>query len=539
MPMLQVIQGPEKGRTFRLSQEGSIIGREGCTVGLSDRTASRQHAQLARYDGQWVLEDLGSANGTFLNGTKITRPTPLKSGDQVRCGQTLLVLTGDEIDAAPEHVELDDNQPLVEATVHATVPSSHESVIIPTPEAGAAAIGNLRILYDLIRELSSVLDVDVLLRRALDKAFESLLADRGYVMLVRDDGKLVLKASRFAVGADANQIPVSKTIIKEVLAKKVGVLSTNAMADKRFSPGESVHDYRIRSAICVPIMGRERILGIMHVDCAGADRTYSTNDLRLLTAIGYQTGLAIENVKLHQATVQSARLAAVGETVAVLSHHIKNVLHALSAGIDVVEMALDHENLAKAKGAWPIVERNLKKINDLILNMLAFSKSREPLLKDVKVNQIVAEAVELHHGVAEERGVALLSDLEDLPPIAVDPDGLGQAVHNLISNALDAVKDATGAITVRTRHDPKANQVLISVIDNGSGIPAKRMEQIFNPFYSAKGHRGTGLGLAVAKKVVGEHGGQIKVSSKVKQGTTFTIALPARPNNNVEKTVVA
>jgi hypothetical protein len=135
-----------------------------------------------------------------------------------------------------------------------------------------------------------------------------------------------------------DQVPVSRTIINEVVTKQVGVLSSNAMSDKRFTSGKSVHNFGIRSAVCVPIKGRERILGVIHVDSSVSENTYTTEQLRLLTAIGYQAGLAIDNVVLHEAAVQSERLAAVGETAAFLSHHVKNLLQALQGGIDLVEV---------------------------------------------------------------------------------------------------------------------------------------------------------------------------------------------------------
>ena len=122
--------------------------------------------------------------------------------------------------------------------------------------------------------------------------------------------------------------------------------------------------------------------------------------------------------------MQSERLAAVGETVATLSHHIKNLLQALSAGIDVVEMGLKGEDLAKAKKSWPIVTRNLGRINDLILNMLAFSKARQPLLEQVDVNGVLQECLDLLTPPADERGVMLISDLDEMQSIPADSDGL-------------------------------------------------------------------------------------------------------------------
>ena len=534
MASIQAIQGPDKGRLFEMPDRECIIGRQSATVQLSDNTVSRIHARLTLKDGGWSLEDAGSANGTYLNGVKVVKPMPIKRGDQIRCGSTLLVFGGQRLAAGS--VDLDENGNLVDAAIVATVPSNEDSVIIPTPEAGAQAIGNLRILYDLINETGSIFNIDQLLQRTLDKVFDILKADRGYAMLEEESGnggrngkggKLALRASRLAEGSSPKDIPISRTIINEVMSKQIGVLSSNAMGDKRFTSGRSVHDFGIRSAICVPIKGRSRILGVIHVDCSISEHTYSTEQLRLLTAIGYQTGLAIENVRLYEAAVQSERLTAVGETVSYLSHHTKNILQALSAGIDLVEMGLKQGSLPKAKEAWPIVQRNLQRINDLILNMLAFSKDRQPLLESINVNYVIRECLDLVGPRADERGVAILSDLDDLPPIPGDSGGLHQVFMNLLTNGLDAVADDTGTVTVTSQYDSMNRNVVVMVGDNGPGIPAGQSERIFTPFWSTKGQKGTGLGLAVTRKIVQEHRGRIEVKSKVGEGATFVVTLPA------------
>jgi signal transduction histidine kinase len=539
VPSIHIIQGPDKGRRVELSTGGdTTVGRQDCDVDLVDNTVSRRHFRLTQGGGRWVLEDMGSANGTFLNGMKITRPAPVNPGDQIRCGKSLLVFARSGEATGMGGVDLDENGLLVDAAIVATVPSSEDSVIIPTPEAGAEAIGNLRILYDFIAEVGSIFDADVLLTQTLEKVFSVLKADRGFVMLVEEGPadaqgnteRLVLKASKATEAANTTQAPISRTIINEVIRNEVGVLSSNAMGDKRFASGKSVHDFSIRSAICVPIKGREAILGVIHVDCSVSDQTYSTEQLRLLTAIGYQAGLAIENVRLYQAAVQSERLAAVGETVAVLSHHIKNILQALQAGTDAVEAALRNDNVDKANKAWPLVQRGLRRTNELIMNMLAFSNDRRPQREDLNVNAVLEECIEMIGGQADEAQVALMNDLDDLPPLGADSAGLHQAVLNLLNNALDAVEPKRGVVTVRSKYDSVHRNVMIEVIDNGSGIEPERLEEIFKPFYSFKGQQGTGLGLAVAKKIVEEHHGAISVSSTLGEGTTFTITLPTMPS---------
>ncbi|MFP3937522.1 MAG: ATP-binding protein [Phycisphaerae bacterium] len=526
MPSIQVIEGPDKGRSFEVGEDEGIIGRRNGVVPLSDSTVSRRHARLLRQDGRWLLEDLGSANGTFLNGTRLVRQMPVHGGDQIRCGTSLLIFGGELSDNIQAPVDLESDQ--LDAAVVATVPSNEDSVIIPTPEAGRQAIGNLRILYDLIAETGSIFNVDVLLGRIMEKVFGVVQADRGFILLTDEDGKWHLKASRIAgQPADGEKLPISHTIINEAMRNQVGVLSSNAMTDRRFASGKSVHDLGIRSAMCVPIKGREGILGVIHVDCNVSEHTYSTEQLRLLTAIGYHTGLAVENARLYEQALQSERMAAVGETVSHLSHHIKNILQALGAGTDLVEAALRKGKLDKARDAWPIVQRNLGRINDLIMNMLAFSKDREPRPEQIDVNDVVNECVELISPYADERGVAVLSDLDDLPPVSADSAGLQQALLNLLSNALDAVADENGVITVSSGYDAREGNVTIGVIDNGSGIEPDEMDNIFTPFFSSKGQKGTGLGLAVARKIAREHDGDIQLESEPGSGTTFTIVLPA------------
>lgn len=529
MASIHVIQGPDKGRTFELNPDENVLGRQSETLPLSDNAVSRRHSRLLPQDGTWVIEDLGSANGTWVNGVRLRRPRKLQQGDQIRVGASLLVFGGPGPQPIPAGVELDEDGRFVDSAIMASVPSNEDSVILPTPEAGAEAIGNLRILYNLISTISTIFDVDLLVNRVLDQVFEIMHADRGYVLMVDEGERMTPKAVRYREGNPDQKVPVSRTIINQVMNQQVGVLCSNAMSDKRFAKGKSVHDFGIRSALVVPIKGRDRILGVLHVDSSVSNYTYSTEQLRLLTAIGYQTGLAIENVKLYEAAVKSERLAAMGETVATLSHHIKNILHALRAGTDVVEMALGRGQLAKAKDAWPIVTRNLDRINAVILNMLAFSKRRQPLLAMMNVNTVLEDCVELITPQADEKGVAVLVDLAELPPIPADADGLHQAVLNLLSNALDAVPERSGAISVGSEYDPMTRAVRLTIADNGPGIDEGARAHMFEPFFSTKGQKGTGLGLAVAHKVVLEHGGTIDVATAPGQGTTFTIALSSEP----------
>ncbi len=300
------------------------------------------------------------------------------------------------------------------------------------------------------------------------------------------------------------------------------------MRDPRFEKGDSVQNYAIRSALCAPIIVRDNIMGVIYVDTTVATNTYAGEQLQLLTSIGFQTGLALEHTRLYQAGVKAERLAAAGETVAYISHGIKNILQSLQSAADMVDMGFDKGKLDKSKQGWVIIQRNLTKIQNLVLNMLAYSKVRQPHKLMTQVNHIIGEIIEMLHGQAEEKKVGLFTDLDDkLPPLAIDSDGIQQVLLNLVLNAMDAIVVGKGVITVKTSFDRLTNDVIITVSDNGMGIEANQMSGIFHAFQSSKGHGGTGLGLAVVKKVIEEHKGSVKVESNIDEGTSFIVRLPS------------
>jgi two-component system NtrC family sensor kinase len=336
-------------------------------------------------------------------------------------------------------------------------------------------------------------------------------------------------ASPDGAATDKSPITVSRTIINYVLKRGEGVLSTNAMQDQRFEEGESIQDYGIRSAIAVPIKSRNEILGVIHVDTHVSQGQFSPEELKLMAAIGYQTGLAVENARLMANQVQQERLAAVGQAIASLSHYIKNILQGIQGGSHAVESGLTRVNVDAVGQGWEIVRRNLHRINNLVLDMLSYSRQAPPNLVKTSVNAVIREVAELAQPAAREKKVALTTKLDTaLPEIGIDPDGLHHACLNIVNNAIEAAPTLTGKVEISTRLSPAANEVCITVADNGPGVPPEEELKIFQAFYSTKGQKGTGLGLAAAKKIVEEHNGRIIVKSQPGEGAAFTIRLPRK-----------
>ncbi|MCS7033024.1 MAG: ATP-binding protein, partial [Phycisphaerae bacterium] len=444
----------------------------------------------------------------------------------------------------------------MDSSIMHSIQSNEDSMVLAVPEPAAAAMANLKVLYRLGAALGSNFNEQQVLEVVMDLILEHIKAERGIILMLNRSGELEPKVvrvpeeeSRGDPGGSKSglKIHASRTIISHVLQTGEGVLSSNAMTDKRFSKSKSVQNLGIRSSLCVPIKARrldarvgekgatdksatDEILGVIYIDSSVKNFTYSPDQLRLLSAIGFQAGLAIQNAKLYAAQLQAERMAAIGETVAALSHSIKNILQALRGGADVVEMGIRSNNVTQLAKGWRVVDRNLEKIYNLTMNLLAYSKERRPQLELVNLKQLVDECLELIAPMANERGVMCVADVDrDMPAVPLDPDGIHQVLINLLSNAVDATEPGHGLIRVVCRYEPENRVTVIEVIDNGSGISPSMRNHLFELFHSTKGNKGTGIGLAVTKKIVEEHDGSISVKSAPGEGTTFTIRLPTNP----------
>ncbi len=401
-------------------------------------------------------------------------------------------------------------------------------------------------MYRATQAISHVLEIDALLPQILELVFESINADRGAILLKDDAGALVPKAVRWRGAVEPDErMTISRTIVDHVLEQGQGVITSDAPGDKRFGPAQSIVDYGIREAICVPVQGRHVTLGVLYADVrAGsglmvsplakdASRSrFSQDHLMLMIAIGHQAGLAIENTVFYNDKIEAERLAAVGQTIATLSHHIKNILQGIRGGSYLIDMGLKETDEAIVRRGWTIVEKNQAKIYNLVMDMLSFSKDREPALEPADLNETVADVVELMQSRAEELGVALeWTPAADLHEILIDADGIHRAVLNIVTNAIDAAEGVEGArVTVSTARDDDEPAALVTVADNGVGIAPADLDSIFQVFASTKGSRGTGLGLPVSQKIVREHGGRIVVTSHVGQGSRFVVHLPMKRN---------
>lgn len=537
MLVLSVIQGPDSGKKFELpSNEPQLIGRSSEALPITDNTVSRRHAELTPDDGLWWIRDLKSQNGTYVNGSRIVERTRLHAGDQIRVGSSVFVFGHVNLDDASV-VRLMDPSELA-AEVEHRIRSNEDSMILAEPEPRAAAVDHLRVIYRLTTLTTQVANQGELLRQVLELVFSEFKPERGVIMVAQSDPELplqpaVVKYRTAPKDEEDREIKVSRTILSAAVRQGEGVLSSNAMNDPRFAAGDSVQQYNIRSAICSPIRFRDQTFGAIYIDSSIANYTFTREQLALMNAIGQHTGLALANAEHTRRQLQAERLAAMGETVAGLSHSIKNILQGLRGGADVVEMGLKRNDLKIARGGWDILKRNLDRIVSLTLNMLAFSRQRQVELELTRLGPLVEDCAQLLESRCEDKNIAMLVDTDpEMPPVPIDPNLIHQALMNLMGNAIEAVEQDKGVVTVRVMFHEATTQrptpfAEVAVIDNGPGIAKQKLAWIFEPFNTTKGLRGTGLGLAVTKRIVQEHRGRIVVETAEGKGATFRLFLPA------------
>ncbi|HEX3870077.1 MAG TPA: ATP-binding protein [Pirellulales bacterium] len=555
MPSLFVFRGNDQGVRFELPEGATTLGRDTTSaIQLHDHEVSRRHAVIRRVAAMCTVTDQASSNGTFVNGRRVESHV-MSSGDELQVGGTQMLFTGvpeGSTDNLEEHVDIvarhhaDDKSRIVRTISH----EEGSRLFDMSADLGqspwlARARSNLQVMYRTALAVSHTLDIDQLLNRIMQLIFEWVEADRGVIMLANiDTSDLEPRVRRTRQGIRDDKITISKTILDYVAGRNEGVLTSDAQDDARWNPAASILHLGIREAICVPMQGRYHTVGVIYIDTSvtpqqmasrNTSSKFSEEHLKLMIAIAHQAALAVEDTRYYSAMVQAERLAAVGQTIASLSHHIKNILQGIRGGSYLIKEGLAHHDENMVGKGWQFVEKNQDRISNLVMDMLTFSKDREPELVASDLNRVVSEVTELMQARARERQVELvLHAAAQVPSLTFDPEGMHRAILNLVTNAIDACDPATcekdnhaGRVEITTELDRSTMTARVTVVDNGSGIASDKIDEIFTLFSSTKGGRGTGLGLPVSQKILKEHGGRLRVESEVGRGSRFIAEFPA------------
>jgi len=285
------------GKEYVLGDRTTIGRLETADIRILDGQISKQHAEISHTNGKWSLRDLGSSNGTVVNGRRV-HAHDLIEGDQIALGNALLIFSHAAPQRGVPHVEfIESASPHVQAKLERAPAEGFRPVTqVNDLEQLRRDYEKLRIANELNRAIGLEPDVDKLLSRLLDETFKLLPADRGVILLMDlQTRQLAPRAVKHASGDTRDAINLSKTIISQVFQSGASVVTMDAMMDPRFAGAHSVIAGGIRSTMCVPMIYQSQLFGIIHIDSLVAVNAFSEKDLMILDGVAAQAAQALDN----------------------------------------------------------------------------------------------------------------------------------------------------------------------------------------------------------------------------------------------------
>jgi signal transduction histidine kinase len=385
-------------------------------------------------------------------------------------------------------------------------------------------------LVEMCKLMNLALDLDTLLNTIIQMTPDTLESDEASINLLTENKEEIIFYYTTSDKDDRLQkihLKYGEGIVGSVIREGTSVIVNDVYKDSRFCERvDKTIGFKTRNILCVPIKIENKITGALEILNKRNHKDFDSFDSRICEAIASQAGVAIERARLIEKYLKSARLAAIGETIAGLAHCVKNLLNGFKAGEYLVNRAIEGQDMPMVSKGWNMVEKNINRISTLVLDMLTYVKDREPEYSEVDLNNLIEEARELLRIQADKVGVEIETKIDkNLNKVILDPKGIFRCLVNLIGNAVDACSEKGGYVSIESR--PESDDYFeIEVSDTGCGMDKDTLEVLFTKFFSTKGSKGTGLGLPVVHKIIKEHQGTINVRSEPGQGTTFSMRLP-------------
>jgi signal transduction histidine kinase/tetratricopeptide (TPR) repeat protein len=443
---------------------------------------------------------------------------------------------------------LDMSPPWTVATLHGL---AHRVLL----RAGCASAPDQRLSSALRRVLEATArmkaggGLEELLQAMTRHTTEITGAQRACVVLLEtgSDTHIRVATSASSGGGHVDVRDLSHTVIRRVLTSRTPLLLHDVFGDAELMGRPSVTSMSLRSILCVPMLRGDELFGVMYADNASAAGSFDQVDLEVLSLFAEQAAAAIETHRLvadlqrsyadlkavQERLVRGERLRVIGELSSGVAHEFNNLLTAILARVQLMSLNYLDPEMKRDLG---LVEKAAMDAAGVVRRLQTFSRQqRQGNFTIVNVAEVCADAVEFLRplwGTRRRHG---------RPPIAVrlrtephlyvrgDPTELREVVTNLLKNALDALDDGGEIRVSATRRD---GRIRLRVEDDGQGIAPEHLPRIFDPFYSTKGERGTGLGLCLCQQIAERHGGEIHAESTLGEGTVVSVNLPetAAPN---------
>lgn len=309
-------------RVAELRSDLSIGRTEGNDLILNHPSVSRKHAKIEDRNGNWWVADLKSTNGVKVNGTQVTE-AQVRPGDLVLIGSVQLDIKAmPSVEFSSESMfdnpsgtvirrisDFNSEFGLDLGEIQAKKPAAARIPSEPgKPEPSVTREKIFQVLVQVARVLLQTEELNALLNAVMDMIFKYLPVERGLIILFDEDGNPVPKLTKFIEGADAGDIPISRTILKMVAEQQVALMTSNALEDARLLGGKSIAMHGIRSAMCVPLWNRQRVIGAVQVDSPIHVGRFTEEDLDLITALANFAAVAIERAQLAEKIEQERKI---------------------------------------------------------------------------------------------------------------------------------------------------------------------------------------------------------------------------------------
>jgi phosphoserine phosphatase RsbU/P len=311
MALLRAMNGTSAGKLFPLG-DSAVLGRHpDCDIVLDVGAVSRQHARITKSGDDYLVEDLQSRNGTFLNGVRVEGQAKLSENDEVKICDLVYSFhfqppeesadTSQTLDAVEM---IDDEKTASGSTIMSKLDVSTGSTslrLAVNPEV------KLKALLAIGRNLGRAVRLDAVLPLLLDNLFKIFIqADRGFISLLDvQANRLVTKAVKYRREELSGPIRISRTIVNSAISRKEAILSADASTDSQFQMSESIVDFQIHSVMCAPLLDSDgEVLGVIQVDTNDPRRRFSRDDLDVLASVACQAAVAVENTQLHEVALR-------------------------------------------------------------------------------------------------------------------------------------------------------------------------------------------------------------------------------------------
>lgn len=387
-----------------------------------------------------------------------------------------------------------------------------------------------KVLKTLVQTLNSVVKVDELLVKVIDTITAAMRLDYTAIFILERNTDTFISNRTSKDGITWSGSIEQKDPLIAYISKKKNALVFDELeylvADKVLFAAVRASFMRLKARVIIPIILKENLIGLLVLGDKRSDDIFTQEDLDLLEMIAHQISVVLENTNLYEQMLNTAKLALVGTMAAGMAHEIRNPLTSMKTFIQILpDNHTDKEFIERFN---IVVGEEINRLDRLTEELLSFAKPKPHKYEQVDVNTFVEKVIELFEMQTGKKKISIMKSLGKVPKVYADEEQLTQVFMNMFLNSMQALGEKKN-ITIETGVDMGENLqklVCISINDTGMGIPDHLLDKIFDPFFTTK-KEGTGLGLAICLKIIQEHNGFFKVKSKVNEGTSFKIFLPA------------